>query len=450
MSQSELFASTFDNKKLFIIIMVLAVTLFVDTQIGDVSDMIPEKISSSVGIAVFVSIWVIFAVTQCYILAYVKKNNKESKLKARSLNLMHSIVTIAQFVLAGLIGLVILQMFIAHEYNTVVLYAALFISYGLWIVTLGLLAKAFLSWYRLSNKNLMILILGISMIAYVVNGVLGLVNYANLLTQHKSVIRSTDVAVFPTFSLATIGDIILFSVQITSGIAYVLSWIGTVMLLRPYIEKLGKIKFWLIMVASMLYFLITFPLFTLGYYNPSENENAMTNMILTSGASILAGVIFGAAFLSVARTLQRGSAIRNNMIIAAYGFVLFYIAGSAMVSQAAYPPYGLVAVSFTGLSCYLIYSGFYFSAIAVSQDIALRQTIRKSVMEQSKLLDHIGSAQMERELQGLVLTLAEKASTMMEEKTGVEPPMTEGEMKDYMEFVIREVKEAGRVENGGG
>ena len=300
------------------------------------------------------------------------------------------------------------------------------------------------------NKNLMILILGISMIAYVVNGVLGLVNYANLLTQHKSVIRSTDVAVFPTFSLATIGDIIIFSVQITSGIAYVLSWIGTVMLLRPYIEKLGKIKFWLIMVASMLYFLITFPLFTLGYYNPSENENAMTNMILTSGASILAGVIFGAAFLSVARTLQRGSAIRNNMIIAAYGFVLFYIAGSAMVSQAAYPPYGLVAVSFTGLSCYLIYSGFYFSAIAVSQDIALRQTIRKSVMEQSKLLDHIGSAQMERELQGLVLTLAEKASTMMEEKTGVEPPMTEGEMKDYMEFVIREVKEAGRVENGGG
>ena len=108
------------------------------------------------------------------------------------------------------------------------------------------------------------------------------------------------------------------------------------------------------------------------------------------------------------------------MTIAAYGFVLFYIAGSAMVSQSAYPPYGLVAVSFTGLSCYLIYSGFYFSAISVSQDMALRQTIRKSVMEQSKLLDHI-------ELQGLVLTLAEKASNIMEEETGVEPPMTEGE-----------------------
>ena len=39
------------------------------------------------------------------------------------------------------------------------------------------------------------------------------------------------------------------------------------------------------------------------------------------------------------------------MIIAPYGFVLFYVAGSAVVFQAAYPPYGLAAISFAGLSC---------------------------------------------------------------------------------------------------
>ena len=66
--QTDLFASAFDNKKLFIIMMVLAITLFVDTEIGGISDMIPEKITSSVGIATFVGIWVIFAVTQYYIL----------------------------------------------------------------------------------------------------------------------------------------------------------------------------------------------------------------------------------------------------------------------------------------------------------------------------------------------------------------------------------------------
>ncbi|MFL6403448.1 MAG: hypothetical protein ACJ71M_08230 [Nitrososphaeraceae archaeon] len=72
--------------------------------------------------------------------------------------------------------------------------------------------------------------------------------------------------------------------------------------------------------------------------------------------------------------------------------------------------------------------------------MALRQTIRKSVMEQSKLLDHIGSAQMERELQGRILTLAKKASNIMEEETGVEAPMTQDEMKDYMDLVIKEIQ----------
>jgi hypothetical protein len=234
-------------------------------------------------------------------------------------------------------------------------------------------------------------------------------------------------------------DLITIASQTASGVAYVLTWIGTVMLLRPYIKKLGSMKFWTIMAAAMLYYLITFPLFVLGYYNLSAGENAMTNILIFSMSAVFTGIVFGAAFLSVARTLQRGSIIRDYMIIAAYGFVLFYVSGSAMVSQAAYPPYGLAAVSFTGLSCYLIYTGLYFSAISVSEDMALRQSIRKSVM-QSKLLDSIGSAQMERELQTRVLTVAKKASDIMAKETGVEAPMTEDDMKDYMEVVMKELQ----------
>jgi hypothetical protein len=146
-----------------------------------------------------------------------------------------------------------------------------------------------------------------------------------------------------------------------------------------YIKKLGKIKFWIIMGAAMAYYLIAFPLFVLGHFTPSEDTDAMTNILIFSLAGIFSGVIFGAAFLSVARTLQKETALRNHMIIAAYGFLLFYIAGSAMASQAAYPPFGLAAVSFTGLSCYLIYAGLYSSAITVSQDIALRHSITQSL-----------------------------------------------------------------------
>jgi hypothetical protein len=88
----------------------------------------------------------------------------------------------------------------------------------------------------------------------------------------------------------------------------------------------------------------------------------------------------------------------------------------------------------------LIYNGLYFSAILVSQDIEVRKSIKKSVLEQSKLLDSIGSAEMEREVQTHVLTVAKKASDIMAKETGVEAPMTEDDMKDYMQVVMKELQ----------
>jgi hypothetical protein len=47
---------------------------------------------------------------------------------------------------------------------------------------------------------------------------------------------------------------------------------------------------------------------------------------------------------------------------------------------------------------------------------------------------------MEREVQEQVLTVAKKTSAAMEEKTGVEASMNEGDMKDYVELVIKELR----------
>ena len=123
--------------------IIVAVTLTAESQISNIADFIPEHLASSQGIVAFVGIWVIFSVTQYYILAFVKHNNNYSKSRTQFLHLIHRIVTAAQSLLAGIIALVILQILIAQEYNTVMLYIALSISYGLWIVTLGILAKAF-------------------------------------------------------------------------------------------------------------------------------------------------------------------------------------------------------------------------------------------------------------------------------------------------------------------
>ena len=449
-AESALSSSRFGDKKLLILMSILVVIFMVDSNVGYIADFIPERLATNEGIALFIGIAVVFAIGGILTLEYVKTKTKEGRARALHLRATHIGVTIAQYVLIAIIAFVIAQILVTAQYNTVMIAAALSISYGLWIIILALLSRAFLSWLRssrsnvtVSKRNVMVLILTLSMMAYVVNGVTGLANFLLMLQEQLEVVTSVDVAFFPEFDPESQQQQVNAVYQISAAVAYVLTWIGTVMLLRPYMHRIGKIKFYAIMGSAMVYYLIQYPLFVLGIVTPTGESDVevMNTILITSIASVISGIIFGAAFLSIARTLQKGSALREYMIIAAYGLLLFYVAGSATTTQAAYPPFGLASVSFTGLSCYLIYVGLYSSAISVSQDLALRQSIRQSVKEQSKFLDSMGTAQMESELQNRVLTTTKKASDSMEEETGLESSMTEDDMKDYMEIVMNELKD---------
>ena len=189
-------ASRFESRKLLILMVVATITIVVDSQIGIIADFIHEQISSSLGVALFTVIATIFAITQYFILAYIKRSNRENRARALHLRIANSIVSVAQYVLAAILTFVVLQIIIAQQYNLITLYVSHAISYGLWIVILGLLARALFYWYRLSNRNFMVLILALSMIAYVVNGVTGLATNFDILSQQKSVITVKRCGVF--------------------------------------------------------------------------------------------------------------------------------------------------------------------------------------------------------------------------------------------------------------
>jgi hypothetical protein len=93
-----------------------------------------------------------------------------------------------------------------------------------------------------------------------------------------------------------------------------------------------------------------------------------------------------------------------------------------------------------GVSSYLLMVGIYSSAISVLLDSGLRRTIRKSVVDRSKLLDSIGTAQMQQEFESRVLAISRRASDKIEEETGVETSMTEEDMKQYLNDVLKEIK----------
>jgi hypothetical protein len=60
------------NKRLFTLMVIVVITIIVDSQIGYVADFIPKQLSSNGGIITFIVIAVIFTVTQFLILNYIK------------------------------------------------------------------------------------------------------------------------------------------------------------------------------------------------------------------------------------------------------------------------------------------------------------------------------------------------------------------------------------------
>jgi hypothetical protein len=134
------------------------------------------------------------------------------------------------------------------------------------------------------------------------------------------------------------------------------------------------------------------------------------------------------------------------MVVSAYGLVLVFVSNQAVVLVSApYPPFGLVSTSSMGISSYLVLVGIYSAAISVAQDSKLRQSIRKVAVKEAKLLDTIGTAQMEDELQKRVLKITKEQQESLALETGVESSINEGELKQYLDEVIQEIKDTKRI-----
>src|SRR5262249_12702611 len=79
--------------------------------------------------------------------------------------------------------------------------------------------------------------------------------------------------------------------------------------------------------------------------------------------------------------------------------------------------------------CNLYSTGIYLSAISVSEDVKLRQSVREfAIINQSRLVDNIGMAHMESEIVRTVLKIGLEALT---QQTGVEPSLTEERCCSY-------------------
>src|SRR5919197_1558300 len=427
------------DKRILVIMLVAIAALIVDTVINNVADFITSSIVSNFGIVIFVLISLMYGVSQYFILEFVKLKLKEVRMKSRYLNLMHRVITTVQYFLTAIIIFVVLQILLSAQYYGWMLTLVTATSYTLNVVLLGLFAQRFFSWYRSNKNTVVVLLYGLSAAALAITSVVAVISDSYNLQAKQGEITSQSKVVYPSFDPGTVQTLLHDIYHYSDLVSFSLVWISTAVLLRHYSQRLGRANYWNLMMLPLIYYLSSLIAF-FNLYTPQTDTEAFYYYIYASLNSTAGGILFGFAFRSIGKSIAHNSNVRNYMTICAYGFVLLFISNQATLIAAPYPPFGLITVSFMGLSAYLMFVGLYSAAISISGDIRLRQSIRKSGMEESKLLVSIGAAQMEQKIQTKVIEKAKGHAEIMMQQTGVQSSLTEHEMKQYLSTVLKEIK----------
>jgi hypothetical protein len=103
--------------------------------------------------------------------------------------------------------------------------------------------------------------------------------------------------------------------------------------------------------------------------------------------------------------------------------------------------FGAIQRAFVVLASFLFSIGIYSVALSVAQDAELRHLAGNYAKEYA-LLDTLGNAQEDAEFIREVVKLILKHAGAMEKETGVESSMLDdNEVRQYLDFVIRETRE---------
>lgn len=432
------------NKIIFLVVCISVSASIIDTTLIRVYDFITMEATSEWRVTAFIIISVTCSVPQIIILNYIKAKVKEIGKDRLHFQTIHKMVTIGQYTLIVILGILISQILLRQYYDVGILIGAITLSYTLAVLMMSVLSVRFFTWFA-SNRNSVILLYGIASAALAINAALTVI-FVNFILLGKPPEAVPHVG--PNFPAILPGSLIGSLNQtfvISSIVSFILTWAATAVLLHHYSQNLGRIKYWIIVSLPLVYFLSQFLSLSLNVFlSLLQSDPIFFGILLTFAFSLskaAGGIFFGIAFWTMSRGIKRSNTLKEYLTFSAYGIVMLFISNQAVVLVSVpYPPFGVVAITFVGLSSYLMLIGIYFSAISVSQDINLRQYIHRILAKDSKLLDGIGTAQMQQEIERKVLAITKERQGLMEEETGVQSSFEEEDIKGYLDKVMEEIK----------
>ena len=182
----------------------------------------------------------------------------------------------------------------------------------------------------------------------------------------------SDVSSYPIVSYVTnfvksshLTDLLSRIFDVLSLNSFLILWLATAILMKQYLRKLGKGKYYLLMGLPLIYYVYPFqshfgdPFFPLLQSLPISFS--VTYVLIFSVTKQVGALFFSLAFL-VTSSLIKDDRVRKSLLISAIGMVV--LVGSLEITPLqfhVYPPYGLITEAFLPLGAYLLFVGIYFS-----------------------------------------------------------------------------------------
>jgi len=445
------------NKKTYLMTFIAWAIIITDVIFGTFLDALGKPLNSSFGVILFItmSITVFFAglyTLRDYMVALRKV------LEAPSFfNRLYKATPIFLYALLVIFGAIIVEMVLFSHYSTFLLILILLIS-TVAILFLGFRTYKFLSWFKSSlNKRHNIMIL-----AFAVSSMLLCISTTVAITLDiKELVVSRPPSIDPNFpasnsiasrhltSIELIIHLYGFLVPQVTAIA-IAETVAVAFFLRYFKDRIGRAIFWTIIILPPVLFLT-------GVFGPQFLKSTASQMVymdpkflifrvLGTAGWVLADFVIAFAYILVAKTLRRqitsSRKIINYLIIAAFATILISPTTNNWITNNSYPPFGAIQRAFVVLASFLFSLGIYSVALSVAQDAELRHLARKYAKEYA-LLGTLGDAQRGAEIVRIekVVKLIHKHLDAMEKETAVESSMLDdNEVREYLEYVIRETR----------
>lgn len=402
------------------------------------------------------------------LLEYTKKATANLRNKSKLLNMMHWSVTIIQFSLF----VILLYILFNNSINCYQYFSKCtnvrFESTSVYVISsiassiiMGIVSFKFFSWYKSNKSNIMILFLGLAAATFAIAIMEDA--YTKLVFIHvieeKSEPNATPQAsfIYETFekyhgeiqykvvnpdtttlwvlpsSLISLKN----NLDYLAALPYIFTWLAVATLLQKYYKSIrpGKfpLKFWVVLAIPLILYLVGSGLII---SLPSDIPYRFYLRLIFRAGTIGSSVLFGLAFFIATRNLSVVK-VKDYLAIAAMGIIPIGIANEISALQQTF---GVAAHSLVFLSTYLFSIGLYSLAISTTHDTSLRKSIKSSTLEVVKLLDIVGTPHMKQEIESRVLNAAKGQQSVLLKQTGVEPSLTEQDMKQYLGRVLKEIK----------